>query len=162
MTGQVRTRQRLDYESHRVVSLSIIASDRGSPRQQSTLQLTINIQDVNDNPPIFDRPSYDFSVVESIPINTNFARVNATDRDSGSNAAIVYVLGSHADIFGINPTNGQLYSRTALTDVAQRVYEVQVIAVDNGALSAITTATITIRDGSYNRPVFTEEQYRFV
>ena len=159
VTGQIKTRQLLDYEDRTRFNLNIIARDHGSIPKQSTLQLTINLQDVNDNSPVFDQSSYHFIVVESFPPNRPIAQVTATDQDSDS--AIVYLLGSaFSDIFGINPTSGELYSRVPLTEVDQSVYEVLVIAVDDGMRSADTTVTINIRDGSYNQPIFTKQHYR--
>ena len=164
-SGQVRTRQRLDYEQLKRFNLVIIARDQAvapQQQQQSTLQLHIFLQDVNDNSPMFQESLYSFSIVESIPTNTNFGQVTATDNDNGGHAPIIYVLGSHADIFGINPTTGHLYSRTPLINVNEELYNVQVIAVDDGMRSAVTMVTIAIRDGSYNLPVFTQEHYRYV
>ena len=46
----------LDFEERQTFSLTYTATDGGG--QQTTTNLIINIEDVNDNPPRFDRGEY--------------------------------------------------------------------------------------------------------
>lgn len=161
-TGQIRLKNTVDYETIKQVSLKIIAQDEGRPSKQSRLTLDITIQDVNDNSPVFTKQDYSFELVDSTPISTRFSEVHADDDDSGSNAEIIYVLGSHLDVFGIVPTDGKIYTRMSLIEETGTVYDVRVIAADNGSpsRSSLTIVSITVQDGAYNRPVFTETEYR--
>ena len=53
----------LDFEERQSFSLTYTATDGGG--QQTTTNLIINIEDVNDNPPKFDRAEYRRVVRES-------------------------------------------------------------------------------------------------
>lgn len=62
----------------------------------STATLTIQVTDVNDNPPEFDNNAYTLTVNETATPGTIIGVVKATDRDSNPN--IVYKLsGPSAD-----------------------------------------------------------------
>lgn len=56
----------------------------------STATLTIQVTDVNDNPPEFDSNAYTLTVNETATPGTIIGVVKATDRDSNPN--IVYKL----------------------------------------------------------------------
>lgn len=55
-------------------------------------QLTIQVTDINDNPPQFSSAEYSFLTVESYDVNTNIGEVRAVDSDSGVNGDIVYTI----------------------------------------------------------------------
>ncbi len=50
--------------------------------------MTILVEDVNDNTPIFQRPHYEARVEENAASATNVLQVLATDLDGGANAQI--------------------------------------------------------------------------
>lgn len=76
------------------------AYDDGDPVQSSNLNITIEVQDINDNPPTFSQAVYDLSLSESAPPLSQVGYVNATDRDSGQNAKVHYRIQEDQDIFG--------------------------------------------------------------
>lgn len=47
----------------------ISAKDGGIPFLAANLTLVVDVQDVNDNPPVFEHDSYEANVLESEPIN---------------------------------------------------------------------------------------------
>ncbi|XP_030623125.1 cadherin-7 [Chanos chanos] len=55
-----------------------------------TTSVTVTLTDVNDNPPRFSRKSYQYTVLESLPLASVVARLKATDADIGSNAEMDY------------------------------------------------------------------------
>ncbi|XP_030595412.1 cadherin-related family member 2 [Archocentrus centrarchus] len=57
-------REALDPELEGKIVLEVTATDKGTPPLSTNATVTINIQDVNDNAPKFDAPSYKFSVRE--------------------------------------------------------------------------------------------------
>lgn len=69
-TGDLWLSGRLDYETAQRHSLMITATDGGSPSLSSNLTVLLEVQDVNDNPPVFERPEYAVSVSESLPLNS--------------------------------------------------------------------------------------------
>lgn len=75
----------------------VIASEESEKYDlTSTATLTIQVTDVNDNPPEFDNNAYTLIVNETATPGTIIGVVKATDRDS--NPSIVYTLsGPSAD-----------------------------------------------------------------
>lgn len=68
--GYLTLTRHLDYEVAQRHSLVIVASDTGIPSLSSNLTLVVEVQDVNDNPPVFERAEYSVTVLESLPINS--------------------------------------------------------------------------------------------
>ena len=69
-------------ESLRVM---IIAEDGGVPMLSVTHILTLQLNDINEFPPIFQQPSYTRSAQNTAPTGTYLIQVTATDRDGRDN-----------------------------------------------------------------------------
>lgn len=90
----------LDHEEINTMSLVIVAQDRGHPRQSAQITITINIADVNDNPPVFERSVYKANVTENLSSKTPIVTIHATDRDIGKLPVRIDVLES---LFIVHP-----------------------------------------------------------
>ncbi|XP_035508246.1 cadherin-7-like isoform X3 [Morone saxatilis] len=68
-----------------------------------TTSVTVTLTDVNDNPPRFTHKSYQYTVLESLPVQSVVARIKAADADIGSNAEMDYRImdGDGPGIFNI-------------------------------------------------------------
>lgn len=73
--------------------------------------LQVTILDENDNPPVFDSPSYSTSISESsATIGRRVFAVRASDKDTGRNAEVVYSLTVNPDdFFRIESETGIIY-----------------------------------------------------
>jgi protocadherin-16/23 len=60
----------LDYENLVQHTLVISAKDGGVPSLSSNLTLVVDVQDINDNPPVFENDAYSANVLESEAVNT--------------------------------------------------------------------------------------------
>ena len=164
-SGCIKLKRSLDYERTTQHDFVVIAMDSGRPSRQSSMDVTINVQDVNDNSPTFEKTSYEFTVSESVKLNTKFAQVAADDPDSGNNKRMTYVIhnGASSDVFGIFPSDGFLYTKTRLDHEAVDRYDLHVVAIDNGIPAKSTTVPVTIRvlDVNDNGPTFDEASYKF-
>jgi protocadherin-16/23 len=69
-TGHLTLSQHLDFETSQRHTLIVTATDSGEPAMSSNLTIFVEVQDVNDNLPIFERNEYTIKVVESTPINS--------------------------------------------------------------------------------------------
>ena len=162
-TGMVRVAQALDI-AQLTYSLSIIARDGGGTSSTSSayIQLTVHLMDVNDHTPTFDSPTYEVSVIESLPINDRFFRVTATDEDLGPNGAVFYEVlsGNTNNQFGIFP-DGVLYVARKLDREVQNMFALTISAKDQGIpmRSATTTLYVHILDANDNPPVFKNSTY---
>lgn len=72
--GHLTLTRHLDYESVQRHTLMVTATDMGVPQLSSNLTILVEVQDMNDNPPVFEKSQYSLTVLESLPINTQVRR----------------------------------------------------------------------------------------
>ncbi len=174
-SGLLYVRRPLDREATELYLLEVVlhdsrlsSSSRGNTsflasRALDRCQVLIRVTDVNDQPPVFDRPAgYHFAVPEGVPKNFLIGRVGATDRDVEANARVVYsVVPSYYSAFvTIHPETGYLWSSVEYDREALASFEITVQATDQpveAAAAAFSTAVpvrVDILDRNDNRPVF--------
>ncbi|XP_071949334.1 protein dachsous-like [Antedon mediterranea] len=138
----------LDRERVPQYTLVIAAYDGGDPVLSGTTTLTINVEDVNDNAPMFLLTSYSATVNESTPVNTKILSVTAMDLDEGLNGQIVYEINRRQsdtdEIFRIDPVTGDLYLNKPLDYETQATHEIIVVAKDSSPEQLENTAFVTI------------------
>lgn len=66
-SGHLSLMKHLDYETSQRHTVVISATDLGDPPMSSNLTVLLEVQDVNDNPPVFERSEYLVSVSEALP-----------------------------------------------------------------------------------------------
>nr|XP_055027052.1 cadherin-23 isoform X1 [Misgurnus anguillicaudatus] len=163
--GEVYVNARLDREAVDRYLLKVRAMDNGSPARFTDLSLTVNIMDVNDNPPVLQSPrGYNVSVNENVGGGTAVLRVIATDRDIGPNAMLsYYITGGNQDLtFRMDRMTGEIVTRPSPPDrEKQQQYTLSVTVEDDGtpSLSTSTTVWVLIIDENDNAPEFPEEEY---
>ncbi|KAL0593925.1 Protocadherin-23 [Plecturocebus cupreus] len=101
----------LDREASASHEIVILASDSGCPSLSATAVISIQVLDVNDNPPNFSSLSYHTHVKESTPLGSYITVVSANDRDTESHAEIIYhiISGNEKGHFYLEETTGVLY-----------------------------------------------------
>ena len=142
-TGQLQTRDPLDYEQKNVYSVAVIASDG---TLTDTISVAIKITDIDENtPPVFASSSTTRSIPENTPAGVHIGEaVSAKDADAGD--TLTYTLsGTDAASFEIDSTTGQLKTKAALDYETKNSYSVTVKASDN-ALTDTIRVTIAITD----------------
>ncbi|XP_018320915.1 protein dachsous [Agrilus planipennis] len=171
-SGHITITRSLDYESTQRHNLIVTATDKGVPPLSSNLSIIVEVQDVNDNPPVFEQKEYTAKISESLPISSQILQVTAIDLDTGNNARLTYRLAStnnsnrfsnSVDIFGIFPNSGWIYLRNNLDREQKENYDLIVAATDNGTPSQTATAKVTVKvlDANDNDPVFLSDSYEF-
>lgn len=68
--GTVSLVHGLDYETVHRLTVTVVARDSGSPPLSGNMTLVVDVQDVNDNAPAFERPHYAATVPESSPVDS--------------------------------------------------------------------------------------------
>lgn len=108
-TGQLSSRP-LDREIKDRYFLTISAQDRGTPSpRQGFCNITVTVEDENDNDPRFTQSRYTASLAENTPPDTIVLSVQATDIDRGNNAKITYSLSNETQwLFKIDNETGVL------------------------------------------------------
>ncbi|CAF3330672.1 unnamed protein product [Rotaria socialis] len=116
------------------------------------LYITIIIDDVNDQSPIFESEIYSVELSENIPINTTILRVQAYDNDIGLNGEIIYdfidASKQYANTFSLDKQTGHIRLRSSV-DYEQRssyIFYVQARDCGNEPRSSQTLVNITILD----------------
>uniref|UniRef100_A0A4W3GW13 Cadherin domain-containing protein n=1 Tax=Callorhinchus milii TaxID=7868 RepID=A0A4W3GW13_CALMI len=143
----------LDREERDRYELSVTATDSGSPPLRAESTFTVEVTDVNDNPPLFDRPSYRHAVPEALHPGSFLLQVTARDKDEGRNGEVVYSLapadGTHTAWFTIDPQTGVITTAGPLDYEAEPAPQLTVVATDRGQppLSSSAIVDITIQDG---------------
>lgn len=67
ITGAITILEPLDYDSVQEYQLNITATDLGFEPKQAVATLTINVSDINDNPPTFNQSVYEAFLPENLP-----------------------------------------------------------------------------------------------
>ncbi|XP_029111039.1 uncharacterized protein cdh24b isoform X3 [Scleropages formosus] len=169
-TGNIHVTKPLDREEKDEYRLIATATDRQTDRPlEPSSQFIIRVQDINDNPPVFQDGPYSASVPEMANIGTSIIQVTATDADDptyGNSAKLVYTLLQGQQYFSVDPQTGIL--RTAVPDMdreSQDQYLVVLQAKDMGGhlggLTGTTTVTVKLTDVNDNPPRFTQSMWSF-
>uniref|UniRef100_A0AAY5EY80 Cadherin, EGF LAG seven-pass G-type receptor 3 n=1 Tax=Electrophorus electricus TaxID=8005 RepID=A0AAY5EY80_ELEEL len=164
VTGEIQVVAPLDFETEREYTLRLRAQDNGRPPlSNNTGIVSVQVTDVNDNPPIFVSTPFQATVLESAPIGHSILHIQAIDTDSGDNARLEYRLtGTGTDTpFVINAATGWVTVSSELDRESVEHYFFGVDARDYGMppLSATASVTITVMDVNDNRPEFLQKEY---
>ncbi|XP_011878670.1 PREDICTED: protein dachsous-like [Vollenhovia emeryi] len=151
----------LDREARPRYHLVIEALDGGTPPLRSRLTVNVTVQDVNDNPPIFNQTRYVASVPENATVGTPVLAVNASDADAGDNGRIEYSINrrqsDREEMFRVDPATGMVYVNKALDFESRERHELVIVARDRGAqpLEASAFVSVRVTDVNDNQPAIT-------
>ncbi|XP_016098493.1 cadherin-24-like [Sinocyclocheilus grahami] len=168
-TGNIHVTKPLDREEKDEYRLIATATDSQTERAlEPSSQFIIRVQDINDNPPVFEEGPYSATVPEMANIGTSIIQVTASDADDptyGNSARLVYTLVQGQPHFSVDAQTGIL--RTAVPDLDREVqdqYLVVLLAKDMGGhlggLSGTTSVTVRLTDVNDNPPHFVQNEER--
>ncbi|KAE8746240.1 hypothetical protein FOCC_FOCC007112 [Frankliniella occidentalis] len=164
-TGEVLTNKVFDREGDdgKFVSVTVKATDQGDPSLEGVCSFTVEISDVNDNPPLFDRQKYVENVKQDASIGTNILRVSASDEDADNNGAIIYTLSapvmqSDIEYFEIQPESGWIVLKKPLD---RERYRLRVRASDKGIPPSFADVDVELDvvDRNNKPPIWEEGVY---
>ncbi|XP_023656076.2 cadherin-7-like isoform X1 [Paramormyrops kingsleyae] len=178
-TGIIRTAlPNMDRETRDQYVLVIQAKDMVGQMGglSGTTSVTITLTDVNDNPPRFSRKSSQYTVQESLPIESVVAKIKAVDADLDSNAEMDFRImdGDSQGTFKIStdqdtqegvitlqkPLDFETKASYALKiEVTNRNIDPQFLSL--GPFSDIATVRVTVADVD-EPPVFTSPLNKMV
>ena len=144
-----------DQESLQTFNLTVQAVDTGYVefRKSSEVTITINILDVNDNPPKFSASSYFTKVNENASIGHQFFRVSATDNDTNVDVNLFY-LSNNTDTFDIDPNTGWLEVTQELDRGSFPSYVIEVVVTDELGQNDTSIVYVTVIEVNNNFPQF--------
>ncbi|CAN0446797.1 unnamed protein product [Rangifer tarandus platyrhynchus] len=169
MTGEIRLKTQLDFETTQSYEVNIEARDTGSlsgksldggsPPRYGTTQVRIEVMDINDNAPQFQQLLYKVNIPENSPVGSLVVTVSASDVDSGLYGKISYAFFQPSEDISktleVNPKTGEIRLRKQVDFETVLFYEVDVKATDGGGLSGKCTLLLQVVDVNDNPPEVT-------
>lgn len=149
----------LDREQKAKYLLHVSATDTGN--LSSTTTLTVDIEDENDNPPVFQHGPLFVLLPEIARPGSRVVQVKALDADEpGPNNKIQYYItnGGKGEL-KMDKNTGEVFVVGTLRPGT--VYYLNVSAVDRAGLSARTTINVTVVDVNDHKPSFDHRSYNF-
>ncbi|KAJ7405115.1 Protocadherin Fat 3 [Willisornis vidua] len=154
--GEIKVTRLLDREKISGYTLTVQASDNGSPPRLNTTTVNIDVSDVNDNPPVFSKGNYSVIIQENKPIGFSVLQLVVTDKDSSHNGPpflFTILSGNEETSFQINQ-QGVLTTSATLNRKVRDHYLLHVKVSDNGKppLSSLTYIDIRVIEESIYSP----------
>ncbi|XP_049442371.1 protocadherin-12-like [Epinephelus fuscoguttatus] len=149
----------LDREVQDTFDLILVAWDKGNPPRSGSTLVRVNIQDSNDNSPVFEDSTPTVELSEDTARGTTIINLKATDPDQGANGEVEYSLSKHTRpevqrLFYVDPQSGAVSLKAPLDYEAQPSYEVIIQARDRGpnAIPTHCKLHVKLQDVNDNAP----------
>ena len=137
-TGVITINSTTDYETKKYYLFSVVATDSALPdsyKRENAVPVTITLQDVNDNKPVFKNYPYSIEVSEKVPVGRQVFTFSASDADSGLNAQIEYkALAMDTSLFALDTTTGIVSVVAPLNYEVATSHNVTIYAEDKGKI----------------------------
>ncbi|XP_058505664.1 protocadherin gamma-A5-like isoform X39 [Solea solea] len=155
------TDNELDRERASEYNITVTCSDEGVPSLSSSVTLTLQISDVNDNAPVFERSSYEAYIVENNTPGLSIFTVKARDADWNQNARVSYILEDSSvngvpvsSYVSVSADSGVIHAVRSFDYEQIKDFHFRVKAQDGGSppLSSNVTVNILIQDQNDNPP----------
>ncbi|XP_062044972.1 protocadherin beta-5 [Lepus europaeus] len=160
VTGEIRLKGVLDFETTRGYSVEIIATDGGGLSGKCTV--AVEVLDVNDNAPELTMATLTSAIPENSP-ETVVAVFSVSDPDSGDNGKMVCSIQNDLP-FLLKPTFENFYTLVtdgALDREARAEYNITITVSDLGTPRLTTRhhVAVQVSDVNDNAPVFSQAAY---
>uniref|UniRef100_A0A087YI97 FAT atypical cadherin 3b n=1 Tax=Poecilia formosa TaxID=48698 RepID=A0A087YI97_POEFO len=164
-TGVIYTAGNLDCETKNSYWLTVHATDRGVTPMSASVEVFIQVEDVNDNAPLTSDPIYHPVVKENSPKDVPVIRIQAQDPDlTAAPTRLSYRIsaGNPQNFFSINPKTGKLIQCLKLDREHQAEHFLEVTVIDGPVTTRQSTVWVIvhIEDENDNSPTFPEVTYR--
>eukprot|EP00079_Xenopus_tropicalis_P023067 XP_012815166.1 PREDICTED: protocadherin gamma-B1 isoform X12 [Xenopus tropicalis] len=148
---KIVTTSTLDRERSSHCNITIQATDKGSPPLSFQKTIRLDVLDINDNPPIFEKSTYIAYVSENNQPGASIYSIQAIDKDTEENGKLFYsIINSNIEdisstsYISINPVTGVIYAQRSFDYEEDREFDLQIMAKDNGSPSLNSTAIMRI------------------
>ncbi|XP_037950447.1 cadherin-86C isoform X2 [Teleopsis dalmanni] len=168
---RVRDNVLLDYEERQSVQFQILAQELGPATNLSAIvNVTVFINDVNDNPPVFDQPVYTVELPENMTVGTKVIQVHADDADTadlGGRVRYTAILGYLNTSLNLDAETGLITVSTNNHGFDREVmpeYHLYVEARDNDGTGNRAQVLLVIKliDVNDETPTFEKDLYEFI
>uniref|UniRef100_A0A2K5L1I2 Protocadherin Fat 4 n=1 Tax=Cercocebus atys TaxID=9531 RepID=A0A2K5L1I2_CERAT len=167
--GQLYIKSELDRELQDRYVLMVVASDRAVEPLSATVNVTVILEDVNDNRPLFNSTNYTFYFEEEQRAGSFVGKVSAVDKDFGPNGEVRYSFEMVQPDFELHTISGEItntyqFDRESLMRRrGTAVFSFTVIATDQGLpqpLKDQATVHVYMKDINDNAPKFLKDFYQ--
>lgn len=156
----VRVNGVLDREEIGKYNLTVVAMDKGTPARTTTAHLIIDVNDVNDHEPVFEKSEYSAVLSELASKGSYVTSITATDGDTGVNAEVHYEIlsGNELKWFSMDPLTGLIVTAGPLDREVSDSVELSISARDGGPNPkfAYTQLKVTVLDENDEAPQFAQ------
>ncbi|XP_063045726.1 protocadherin gamma-A11-like [Engraulis encrasicolus] len=155
------TDDELDRERNAVYNITVTCNDAGMPSLSGSISLSLQVSDVNDNAPMFEKSSYQASIVENNTPGISVFRILAKDADWNQNARVSYILEDStvhgvpvSSYVSVNAESGVINALRSFDYEQMKYFQFRVKAQDGGSppLSSNVSVVINIQDQNDNAP----------
>ncbi|XP_072038165.1 protocadherin-15-like isoform X3 [Amphiura filiformis] len=162
LNGSIYTKLALDREQQERYELSVAAIDSAAAARSSNLLVTVIVQDVNDNGPVFEKTEYSVELKEE-HMTQDFLTLQALDVDE--NAVLEYgITAGDTNIFTIDRKTGKMSLLQPLDYEMAQTHKVNVtvtdVEINKMEDNSTATVAITVLDINDHRPEFTKQEYQ--
>ena len=162
-SGNISTLGMVDHESIEDYVFSVEMYNINTGTVYYTATVVVQIEDENDNPPVFMPSHYTRAIEETQEPNSIVTVLSATDRDSGSNGRVAYFFSEESMVaeFVLNSISGEI--STSNSTLLPGLYHFTVVASDEGSppLRAETTVFIDVIQFVPEAIEFSKQIYNF-
>uniref|UniRef100_A0A8B9GX70 Cadherin domain-containing protein n=1 Tax=Astyanax mexicanus TaxID=7994 RepID=A0A8B9GX70_ASTMX len=167
--GELTVSERIDREGLcGKKSVCILKQELVLENPLESHRININVQDVNDNSPVFKKGVVKLEIRESAVKGSRFLLEEAHDADIGTNSVQSYTLSinEHFSLAVSSKAGGWISCELMLDKELDRELEKEVTltltAVDGGTppRSGTVTIHVTVLDANDNAPLFTKSVYK--
>ncbi|XP_063046153.1 protocadherin gamma-A11-like isoform X4 [Engraulis encrasicolus] len=151
----------LDREQNPSYNISVTCSDEGVPPLSSSVSLTLQISDVNDNAPVFEKSSYEAFILENNSPGLSVFSVKAKDADWNQNSRVSYIMEESvvngvavSSFVSVNAESGVIHAVRSFDYEQIKDFTFHVKAQDGGSppLTSSVKVKIAIQDQNDNAP----------
>ncbi|XP_016406354.1 cadherin-18-like, partial [Sinocyclocheilus rhinocerous] len=158
ISGVIRTTQLLDREDTPWHNITVMATEEDNPSLQSHVPVTVQVLDVNDNPPVINTED-EIIICESTRAGQVIQTIAAVDKDdfaNGKGFSFSFPGGVPANPnFTIKDNEDSTASiiarRRRFNRLTQELYELPLVVWDDGEPVLSSTSTLTLRVCSCQR-----------
>ena len=158
-TGEIIVNRELDYETLKYYELWVKVYHERKPLFFRARKIVIDVEDKNDNAPVFRDVVSRVSVLEGLFPPFRLTELVAFDPDEGRNGEVGFEMlsSSGESSFEVEESTGLILCNRELDREKISEYQIKVVAFDRGSPSLSSTATVlvTVEDLNDNPPRFT-------
>lgn len=159
-TGEITTTAPFDRDEpvrEKELYVTVRATDNGRPPLDDVCTFKVIIEDINDNPPVFDKSQYEGSMAKDTALGKVVMRVSASDLDDGENNIVKYELRPEKDYgyFDIDENSGQITLNKTIDRDTGKYYEINIHAYNiNETQEANTNVRLRVIESNRKPPSF--------